>query len=248
MNRLKIVVCVKPVKKSLIYDSDDSGLDINPYDLKALTSALALKQYGFSIICLSMGAMASESVLRRCIAMGADEAVLLSDERFAGSDTFATSYVLSMGIGKIGAFDYLFCGEKAIDGETGQTSVGLAARLNISYFTNVRMVKTAEDKLLVSYNDQRGMVVMHLESPAMLVFRDCITDEPPVSLLALKKAKKQSIIVYNADDLNCDSRQCGQEGSKTKVIDVIGYSKERQGEVIDGSICEKAEKLLKIIS
>ena len=104
---------------------------INPLDLYAIELALVLReQYGGEVIAISMGPAQAVKALREALAMGCDSAVLLSDRAFAGSDTWATSYVLQAAVRQVGDVDLIICGERATDGETGQVGPAVAAMLD----------------------------------------------------------------------------------------------------------------------
>jgi len=108
----------------------------NPEDLNALEEALSIKEtHGGHVTVLSMGPPSAATVLKECLFRGADEAVLLSDRKFAGADTLATSYALACAIRKIGAFDMIFCGRQAIDGDTAQVGPQIAEKLDINQVT-----------------------------------------------------------------------------------------------------------------
>jgi len=106
---------------------------MNPYDAHAVEEAMALKdKYGGKVTVISMGPPQAEEVLRQAISFGADEAILLSDRSFGGSDTLATSYILTTGIKKVDEqekIDLIMCGKQAIDGDTAQVGPGIATRL-----------------------------------------------------------------------------------------------------------------------
>jgi electron transfer flavoprotein beta subunit len=111
----------------------------NPYDMVALEAALALRdKYGGRVTAISMGPPQAEQPLREAISLGADEAILLSDRAFAGADTLATSYTLTLAIGKLqeeSPIDLVLCGKQAIDGDTAQVGPGIATRLGYSQLT-----------------------------------------------------------------------------------------------------------------
>jgi len=99
---------------------------VNPFDMYAIEEAIRLKEkFGGAVTVVTMGPPQAEEALREAISLGADEAVLVSDRAFAGSDTWATSYTLSRTIQKIGKFDIIICGKQAIDGDTAQVGLGL---------------------------------------------------------------------------------------------------------------------------
>ncbi|HKL42959.1 MAG TPA: electron transfer flavoprotein subunit beta/FixA family protein, partial [Clostridia bacterium] len=139
---MNIIVCIKqvpntnevkidPKKGTLIREGVPSI--INPEDKHGLEEAIRLKEkVGGKVTVLTMGPPQAKVALKEALAMGADEAILVSDRAFAGSDTLATSYVLSKAIEKIGVFDIIFCGRQAIDGDTAQVGPQIAENLQIS--------------------------------------------------------------------------------------------------------------------
>ena len=132
---MDIIVCVKqvPDAKDVRLDPETNTLAregveaiMNPFDRHALEEAVSLKeQLGGKVTVLSMGPPQAEDALREAIAMGADEAILLSDRAFAGADTLATAYTLAEAIRRIGDYDLVICGRQAIDGDAGQVPVGV---------------------------------------------------------------------------------------------------------------------------
>ena len=152
---MKIIVCIKqvvagdqvridPRTHGLVRSAEDSR--INPFDLFPLDLAARLKrEYSGSITVLTMGPKISEEVLWEALAMGADRAILLSDPRFAASDTLATSYVLGMGIRKIGSFDLILCGMRTTDSDTGQVGPQLAEELDVPHVTGVEKLERKKD-------------------------------------------------------------------------------------------------------
>ncbi len=155
---MNIVVCLKqvpdtnevkidPVKGTLIRDGVPSI--INPDDKNALEEALILKENnGAKVTVISMGPPQAKDALREALAMGADEAILISDRAFAGADTLATSYALATAIKKID-YDIIFAGRQAIDGDTAQVGPEMAEHLNIPQITYVEKVDVHDDELEV---------------------------------------------------------------------------------------------------
>ena len=138
---MNIIVCIKqvpdtsevridPATNNLVRDGVKSI--VNPFDMYAIEEAVRLKEkFGGKVIVLTMGPPQADVSLREAISLGCDEAVLVSDRAFAGSDTLATSYTLSKAIAKIKDYDVIICGKQAIDGDTAQVGPGIAASLDI---------------------------------------------------------------------------------------------------------------------
>ncbi len=119
-------------------DRSSAGVEINPFDLNALEAAVQIKEdMGGTVTAISMGPHQAESSLRDALARGADDAVLLENRKFAGADTLATSYTIACAIRKLGAFDLILCGEKTVDGDTGQVGPEIAEHLNIPHIAYV---------------------------------------------------------------------------------------------------------------
>ncbi len=147
---MNIVVCIKQVPDTAeVRINPETGTliregvpsIINPFDMHAIEAGLQIKEKaGGKVIVLTMGPPQAETALREALSMGADEAVLLSDRAFAGSDTWATSFTLSKAIKKIGA-DIIICGKQAIDGDTAQVGPETAEFLNIPHISYVRKIE-----------------------------------------------------------------------------------------------------------
>ena len=145
---MNIVVCIKqvpnttdvkidPVTNTLIRDGVESV--INPFDAYAIEEGVRLKErFGGKVTVITMGPPQAEYALKEAISLGCDEAILVSDRKFAGSDTWATSYTLSSAIRKIGLFDVIICGKQASDGDTAQVGPGISTHLDIPQVTYVK--------------------------------------------------------------------------------------------------------------
>lgn len=250
---MKIIVCVKAVKTELVYPNEirNEELSINPYDLYAITKCVALKKsVGCELICLCMGPKGAEYVLAKAVAMGADQAYLLNDSAFIGSDTLATTYVLGQAITMLGDVSIVACGEKAIDGETGQVIPGLAQRLGYSCIIGVEeLIDSNSGKLTLQRIDRQLQIRQKLivDCPVVLSFNDFLLKQPNVNLLALKKAKRQGVIFLNAEDIKADEEKCGTKGSKTCVTNIKKDLIQKATQTIQGTIEEKAKMVLEIV-
>ena len=152
---MNIIVCIKQVPDTTEIKIDPKtntlvreGVEsiINPFDLYAIEEAIRLKtRFGGKITAISMGPPQVEKALREAVAIGVDEIILLSDRKFAGSDTWATSLTLSGAIKKIGDYDIILFGQQAIDGDTAQVGPGVAAHLQISQVCFVKKIEDIQD-------------------------------------------------------------------------------------------------------
>jgi electron transfer flavoprotein beta subunit len=142
----------------------------NPEDLNALEMALSLKeQYGGSVTVLTMGPMQAAEVLREALFRGADRVVLLSDRKFAGADTQATSYTLKCAIEKLGEYNLVFCGRQAIDGDTAQVGPQVAEKLGIPQVTYAEAIISMEgDEIVVRRAFDLGTELVSCQLPCLL--------------------------------------------------------------------------------
>jgi electron transfer flavoprotein beta subunit len=155
----------------------------NPEDLNALEMALRLKdQYGGTVSVLTMGPMQAAEVLREALYRGADRVILLSDRRFAGADTQATSYTLKCAIDKMGPFDLVFCGRQAIDGDTAQVGPQVAEKLGIPQITYAGAIVDAQgDEIIVQRDFDLGTELVSCKLPALLTVVGTANNPRPAS-------------------------------------------------------------------
>jgi electron transfer flavoprotein beta subunit len=169
----------------------------NPEDRVALEMALQIKdQYGGKVTALTMGPPKASDLLRECLYMGADEVYLISDRKFAGADTLATSYVLSEAIKKIGAYDLIFAGRQAIDGDTAQVGPQTAEKLNIPQVTYVeKIMEISERRIKIKHKIDGGYEIVEGSFPLLLtVIKDAAEPRPFKArrVMAYKNAKSLS--------------------------------------------------------
>ncbi|MBU1486803.1 electron transfer flavoprotein subunit beta/FixA family protein [bacterium] len=254
---MNIIVCIKqvpethnvrinPETNTLIREGVESI--VNPFDENALEAALQLREaHGGQVTVLSMGPPQTETALRHTMAMGADEAILLSDRAFAGADTWATAYTLSSGIRKIGNFDLILCGKQAIDGDTAQVGPELAEILGIAQAAYVRKIELKDGRLEVERTLEDGYELLSLPLPALLTVTKEINEPRHASLRGVLKAKKAEIPVWRVDDLNIDPNQIGLSGSPTKVIKIFTPQRTTEHKRLEGSMDEIAGELFGIL-
>ena len=176
---MKIIVCIKQVPDTtevkldpktgrLIRDGVPSI--INPDDKNALEEALRIKDENpdTTVTVVSMGPPQADVAMREALAMGADEAILISGREFGGSDTWATSYIIATAIKKIPDYDIIFCGRQAIDGDTAQVGPQIAEQLNIPQITYVQKLDIEGDKVIVQRQLEDGYTVVEQRCPFCL--------------------------------------------------------------------------------
>ena len=261
---MNIIVCIKQVPDTTeVKINPDTGTliregvpsIINPFDTYAIEEGLRLKeQFGGHVTILSMGPPQAMEALKEAIAMGADEAILLSDRDFAGSDTWATAYTLSQAIRKCGDFDIILCGKQAIDGDTGQVGPGIARHLNISQLTyvfKIRHIDPETRSLAVERLLEEGREVVETSLPALLTVVKDINQPRYPSFMGIRRATRMDIPVWTAADLpDADSSKFGLNGSPTQVVRIFGPPP-RDGSVelisadnLDDAAATLADKLL----
>ncbi|MCG4578694.1 electron transfer flavoprotein subunit beta/FixA family protein [Clostridium cochlearium] len=253
---MKIVVCIKqvpdttevridPIKGTLIREGVPSI--INPDDKNAIEEALRIKEKikDTTVIVVTMGPLQSESALREALAMGVDKAILLSDRKFAGSDTLATSYILSSAIKKIGDYDIIFCGRQAIDGDTAQVGPGIAEHLNIPQITYVSDLNINGNKIIANRNIEEGSYVIKSKMPILLTAIKELNEPRYPSIDGIYKAHREKTIdIWTAKDLDIDERKIGLNGSPTNVKKSFTPSVSFEGEILEGTVEEVSYKLV----
>ncbi|MEE1057570.1 MAG: electron transfer flavoprotein subunit beta/FixA family protein [Acutalibacteraceae bacterium] len=246
---MKIILCIKPIKSELVFPGEDRNekFVLNPYDYMALTMCLNLKKNvpGCQIVCVCMGTLESKEVLTYALALGADDAVLISDSVFAGSDTVATSYILAKAISSIGNADLIVCGERSVDGETGQVAYGIAERLDFGCVNNISEFVSFSEKSIECVRKADNMTcLIKVPLQSVVISCGCKTEYETASLLARKRAKQKQISLLTHIDLGITKEQCGLLGSKTKVLKSSKIQISVQSEFINGTPTEQAYSLI----
>ncbi len=226
---MRIVVCVKQVPDTQKVKVDPvtgvlirSGIEtkMNPYDLYALETAFRIKEKtGAEIHVISMGPDAAKAVLVEAMAMGADDAWLLSDRRFAGADVLATSFTLAQGIKAIGDVDLILCGKQTTDGDTAQVGPAIGEVLKMPHVSWVRKLIAADEKGITVEQEMMDSVAhARLNYPCLLTVEKGIFEPGLPSYLKMKEARKKEIHVLNMDKCECkDANRYGLSGSPTQV-------------------------------
>ncbi len=247
---MTIAVCVKPVPGKMIVDVTgkiirENKSVINPLDKNALEEALRIKEkVGGTVDVFSMGVLSSSNVLKDALSMGADNVTLISDRVFAGSDTVATSYVLSKAVMN---YDLIICGNYTTDSATGQVPVELASKLDIPMAINVVETEVFDKKIKCKCIIDEGYLIVELTLPALISVHKDI-NEPRISTIAnILKAEKREIKILSSTDLKIDSNLCGINGSPTRVATINNVEKNSACTFFEGSLEEQTKKLAEII-
>ncbi|SDZ18462.1 electron transfer flavoprotein beta subunit [Proteiniborus ethanoligenes] len=256
---MRIIVCVKqvpdtnevridPVKGTLIREGVPSI--INPDDKNALEEALKIKDThdDVEVIVLSMGPPQAREALREAIAMGADEAILLSDRAFAGADTWATSITLASAIEKIGSYDIIFCGRQAIDGDTAQVGPQIGEHLGLPQITYVENLEINGKSITAQRSLEDGYYVVKSDMPVLLTAIKELNNPRYPSVKGIYKSyrdEEKLIKVWTVEDIDVDREQIGLKGSPTQVKrSFTPESRKTGGEMLQGNPSEVARQFV----
>ena len=215
-------IALDPATNTLVRDRAPSI--VNPFDSYALEAAARIKDRipGTKIVALSMGPLQAMQALRECLAMAADKAYLISDSAFGGSDTLATSYILSQAIRQIqrweGPCDAIFCGKQATDGDTAQVGPELAERLDLPQVTGCLEAEITGQSLTVKRQVEAGVEVLRVPMPCLTAFTKPLWEPRFPTVRRRLAASKAKIPVLTAAQLpELHFNDVGLKGSATRV-------------------------------
>ncbi|MBN2461254.1 MAG: electron transfer flavoprotein subunit beta/FixA family protein [Candidatus Cloacimonetes bacterium] len=238
---MNIIVCIKQVPDTTEIRIDPStntlireGVEsiINPFDMYAIEEAIRLREkLGGKVTALSMGPPQVEKALREAVAIGVDEIILLTDKRFAGADTWATSLTLATAIKKIENFDLIIFGQQAIDGDTAQVGPGVAAFLKLPQTCFVKKIETVDSTFITLQRlMEDGFDRIRMPLPAVITVVKEINSPRLPSLRGKRNAKNAELIIWNADDLKLNENDIGLNGSPTQVIKIFSPDLKKSGQ------------------
>jgi electron transfer flavoprotein beta subunit len=219
----------------------------NPEDKVALELALQVKErYGGKVTAVTMGPPKAAELLKECLYMGADEVMLVTDRKFAGADTLATSYVLSKVIEKIGDYDMVFAGRQAIDGDTAQVGPQTAEKLGLPQITYAEKILELDGRTItVQRLIDGGHEVLKSTLPVLLTVVGEASVPRPFGAKKVMAHKDHIPVQISTDDLDIDLERIGLNGSPTKVHNIesvvlsagdhetVEATKEGLGDLID---------------
>jgi electron transfer flavoprotein beta subunit len=240
-------VALDPKTNTIVRDGKASVM--NPFDAYALEEAVRIREkFGGTVTALSMGIPATEKILRDAIGRGADGACLMSDRAFAGADTLATSYALSLGVKKIGDFDLILCGKMAVDGDTAQIGPELAEALNIPHVTDVEeIVELTESEIKVRRTTDYGYEELTVKLPALIcVLKDINMPRMP-TIARIRISEKADVKKLDAESAGADRMRVGLDGSPTQVVRAFTPERSKERVRIEGGVKEAATQALDII-
>ena len=251
---MNIVVCIKqvpntnevkldPVTGTLIRDGVPSI--INPDDKAGLEAALRLKdQFGAHVTVITMGPPQADTALREALAMGADEAVLITDRAFGGADTLATSTTIAAGIKKL-PYDLIITGRQAIDGDTAQVGPQIAEHLNIPNVSYAEDIKVEGDTVIVKRQYEDRYHVVKVKMPCLITALSELNQPrymTPGGIFDAYREKK--VTVWTVNDIEVDRDRIGLKGSPTRVFKSFPKSLKAAGTVVQLDPEDSAEYML----
>jgi electron transfer flavoprotein beta subunit len=261
---MNLLVCIKqvpdtteikinPETNTLIRDGVPSI--VNTFDAFALEVAARIKDAnpGSRIVLVSMGPSQAKEALKECLSVGGDAAYLVSDRAFGGSDTLATSYILSRAIRKIeeteGKFDAIFCGKQAIDGDTAQVGPEIAEHLDYPQITYVVEATAGTDSIIAKQETAEGFSMIEAKFPCLITVTKTAFDPRYPSIKSKMAANRATINTLTAADFELDLTRAGLKGSPTKVKKTYTPTRKKNGLIFrDEPAEESARKLFDVLS
>lgn len=251
---MNIVVCIKqvpdtteikldPVKGTLIRDGVPSIM--NPDDKGGLEFALRLKdKYGANVTVITMGPPQAEEILREAYAMGVDRAILLSDRKFGGADTLATSRTIAAALRKLD-YDLVITGRQAIDGDTAQVGPQIAEHLDLPQVTYAESLEFDGDRTFtVKKADEDGYQVIEVDAPALVTALASGVKPRYMSVSGIVEAYDRPVEVWNFDSVEVDPATIGLNGSPTRVAKSFAKGMKAPGQLYEVEPEEAVEIIL----
>jgi len=257
MTILKIIVCIKPVPdpshwNRLKLDPETMLLErtgippvINALDRNALEQAILLKEkYGATISVLSMAPGSATEQLQEALALGCDQAYLLTDAAFAGADTLATARCLTAAVRKIGKFDLIFCGAYSLDGSTAQLGPQIAELLEIPDLTHTVALELNKKTVRVSCKRDQGFISFEADVPVLVTFDKEINRPRIPGMVGIKRAMTIPVVKWSMTDLDLKQADIGLPGSPTRMLSISAPDRTKKGEILKGPAHEVVRELL----
>ena len=252
---MNMIVCIKqvidPEAPPASFKIDPSGNKVvppagvspvvDPYAEYAVEAALKVKDAsGGKITAISLGSNQFRDIVKKPLAMGADELILLEDEAFDESDSWSTAYALAMAIKKIGEYDIIFCGREASDWNAGQVGSGIAEILGVPSVTLAGKVDAADGKVKVQRKTDEGYEVVEVSLPCLITVSNEIGEPRYPTIKGIMGAKKKEPVVWKPADIGVEAAQIGASGRHTMLLKLFQPVREGKCEVIEGDSLEEA--------
>jgi electron transfer flavoprotein beta subunit len=254
---MRIIVCVKPVPdpkhwnriaidpETLTLDREGIPSTINPLDRNALEAALRLRESeGGEVVVVGMAPPDTQSVMREALAMGADQAILLSDIAFAGSDTLSTAHIISSAIRKLGSFDVVLCGDETTDGGTAQVSSQIGEFLDVPNVMHVSAIESVGDgDFKVRSQIEHGYVVIEIKPPMVLSVVKDVNKPRYVTLMNILEAEQKDLQMWSSKALDLTEPWVGLSGSPTEMMGLSTPESKTRAEMLPGDPKQQAAEL-----
>jgi electron transfer flavoprotein beta subunit len=255
MNAVNTIVCVKqvidpeappasfkvdPAKNKVTLAPGVSSV-IDPYAEYAVEAALRIKDaHGGKITALSLGTELVSEVIKKPLAMGVDELILLEDEAFAEGDSWSTAYALAMAIRKVGDYDLIFCGRQASDWDAGQVGSGIAEILGLPSVTLARKIEITDGKVRVERVIDDGYETVEVSPPALITVSNELGEPRYPTIKGILVAKRKEPIIWKPADIGVEPSQVGDAGRRTRLLKLFQPVHEARCEIVGGEGPEEA--------
>jgi len=252
---MNIIVCIKQILDTAIpvrmYKVDpeanrvivqkDFNLIVSDYDRNAMEAALQIKdKQGGKVTVMSLGGPSAVDAIRECIAMGADEGVLLNDPALDDANIYVIAYTLSQAIRKIGEFDLILCGRQEGDWDAGQVGTGIAMFLDLPFATTAASIESKDGGIEVQRIVSDGRDIVELPLPALVTVSNEIGSPRYPVLRRVMAAKKKEVPIWTAQDVGADPNAIGPGAARTKIVHLSVPVQEAKCEYIKGASPEEA--------
>lgn len=265
---MNIIVCCKPVidpeiepakfkidsTNMKVTVSSESPQVLSPFDENAVEAALRIKdKLGAKVTILTMGNNLLRDIVKKPLAMGADELILLEDEAFEDGDSWSTTYALAEAIKKIGDYDIIFCGRQAADWDAGQVGLGIAELLGIQSVTLAKKVEIENDTARIEQVTEDGYQVVEATLPALVTVTNELGQPRYTTIMGIMEANSKPQLLWKPADIGVDPAKIGVNGRKSKLIKLYQPINESKCEIIEGENPAEsgralADKLSEILS
>lgn len=263
---MEIIVCVKPVldpelppakfavdgKNNKVVPPEGMPLVVSPYDLLAVEAAVRIKEAkGGKITVITLGTVNAEEAVRKALAMGADDGVILDDGAFAQSDGFGTAYALAQAAKKVGAFDLVLCGRQAADWDSGVVGSVMAEYLGIPVVTRAKSIEVTDGGLKAERIIMNGSELYECGLPALVTFSNEMGQARIPSGWGIITAAKKQIARWKAADINADAAKTGPAAVRNSLLKLYVPVYQRTCEMVAGkdpdeAVAQLAAKIIAI--
>lgn len=256
---MEIIVCIKPVldpelppakfavdgKKNEVVPPEGMPFVMSPYDALAVEAALKIKEAkGGKVTVLTLGTKFTEDVMRKAIAMGADEGFVLNDAAFEGSDGFATAYILTQAVKKIGTFDLILCGRQAADWDAGVVGSAMAEYLGVSLVIRAKAIEVLDGKLKVERMMTTGSEVLDVPLPALVTLSSEMGQARIPSGRGIITAARKQFPKWGAADVGAEASKTGVAAARNSLVKLYIPAYQRTCEMVTGKDPAEAAALL----